>query len=179
LQTEERNDEGLKMKVGGYKSYFLNSKEGRKPLPEAVIRALLPTEKEAPKVAGAKKEAKKETAAAAPKKEDGPPAAGSTPAEEKAVAAAAAPKESPAEAAAPSPESKPRAAPVEDSAPPSTANNKEKEEEEEEPAKDTPPSVAGCYQRDSITKLKIDCHWFSYLSPLKCLVSSLTFFLHF
>ena len=49
-KTEERNDEGLKMKVGGYKSSFLNSKDNRKPLQEAVIKALLPTEKEAPKI---------------------------------------------------------------------------------------------------------------------------------
>merc|ERR1711874_131601 len=58
-KTEERNDEGLKMKVGGFKSYFLTMKENRKPLQEAVIRALLPTEKEAPKV-GKKEEKKKE-----------------------------------------------------------------------------------------------------------------------
>ena len=38
------------MKVGNYRSFFLNSKENRKPLPEAIIKALLPTEKEAPKV---------------------------------------------------------------------------------------------------------------------------------
>jgi hypothetical protein len=37
--VEERTDEGLRMKVGGYKSYFLNAKEGRKHLPEAVIKA--------------------------------------------------------------------------------------------------------------------------------------------
>jgi hypothetical protein len=36
--VEERTDEGLRMKVGGYKSYFLNAKEGRKHLPEAVIK---------------------------------------------------------------------------------------------------------------------------------------------
>merc|ERR1719277_944638 len=56
-KTEERNDEGLKMKVGGYKSSFLNSKDNRKPLQEAVIKALLPTEKEAPKIS---KEEKKD-----------------------------------------------------------------------------------------------------------------------
>ena len=36
--------------VGGFKSFFLNSKDGRKPLKESVIRALLPTEQERPKM---------------------------------------------------------------------------------------------------------------------------------
>ena len=38
------------------KSYFLNSKDGRKPLKESVIRALLPTEKEKPKMDKEEKE---------------------------------------------------------------------------------------------------------------------------
>merc|ERR1719175_310012 len=66
-KVEERNDEGLKMKVGGFRSFFLNSKENRKPLPPAVIKALMPTEKEAPKAP--KKEAKKAAPAAAAKPE--------------------------------------------------------------------------------------------------------------
>ena len=58
-KLEERHEEGLKMRLGGLKSFFLTSKDNRKPLQEAVIRALLPTEKEAPKV-GKKEEKKKE-----------------------------------------------------------------------------------------------------------------------
>merc|ERR1719479_832480 len=58
-KMEERNEEGLKMKLGGLKSFFLTSKDNRKPLQEAIIKALLPTEKEAPKV-GKKEEKKKE-----------------------------------------------------------------------------------------------------------------------
>merc|ERR1712198_228500 len=69
-KTEERNDEGLKMKVGGYKSSFLNSKDNRKPLQEAVIKALLPTEKEAPKISKEKKDAKKEEPKKDAKKEE-------------------------------------------------------------------------------------------------------------
>ena len=48
--TEPRTDEGLKDKVGGFNSFFLLSKENRKPLSEGVIKALLPSEKEAPKL---------------------------------------------------------------------------------------------------------------------------------
>ena len=58
-KLEERNEEGLKMRLGGLKSFFLTSKDNRKPLQEAIIRALLPTEKEAPKV-GKKEEKKKD-----------------------------------------------------------------------------------------------------------------------
>merc|ERR1719394_996021 len=49
-KLEERNEEGLKMRLNGYKSFFLTSKDNRKPLQEAVIKALLPTDKEAPKL---------------------------------------------------------------------------------------------------------------------------------
>ncbi|XP_023325285.1 soluble guanylate cyclase 88E isoform X2 [Eurytemora carolleeae] len=45
-RVEERNDPGLKEKVGGYRSYFLNVKEGRKPLSAAVIKALMPRDEE-------------------------------------------------------------------------------------------------------------------------------------
>jgi hypothetical protein len=102
VKVEERNNEGLRAKVGGYKSYFLDSKENRKPLPEAIIRALLPTEKEAPKVAPKKE---------APKAEKAPAAEATSEKETKAVpkeeggAPAAAPKSSaaPAAVAAPAP----------------------------------------------------------------------------
>merc|ERR1719225_2307778 len=73
-KMEERNEEGLKMRLGGIKSFFLTSKENRKPLQEAVIRALLPTEKEAPKV-GKKKEEKKDDKKPAAKAEPAKPAA--------------------------------------------------------------------------------------------------------
>ena len=70
-KLEERHDEGLKMKVGGHKSYFLTMKENRKPLQEAVIKALLPTDKEAPKLSKEKKIDKKETEKKIEKKETG------------------------------------------------------------------------------------------------------------
>merc|ERR1711872_5620 len=69
-KVEERNDEGLKTKVGNYKSFFLNSKDNRRPLQEAVIKALLPTEKEAPKISKEKKDAKKEEPKKDAKKEE-------------------------------------------------------------------------------------------------------------
>ena len=59
LKVEVRNDPGLKEKVGGYASFFLNEKEGRKHLPEAVIKALMPTDKEMPKVEKPKEKEKK------------------------------------------------------------------------------------------------------------------------
>merc|ERR1712227_233757 len=89
-KLEERNEEGLKMKVGGHKSFFLTMKENRKPLQEAVIKALLPTEKEAPKVG--KPEKKKDE----PKKEE---------------AKKDAPAPAKAEAPKPAPEPEPKAAP--------------------------------------------------------------------
>jgi len=129
-KVEERNDEGLKMKVGGFRSFFLNSKENRKPLPPAVIKALMPTEKEAPKAP--KKEAKKDAPAAAAKPEEKkadapaaaaapPPAADSAPAPAAAASApppaadsgggggAPAPEAAPAPAAAPAPDPTPDA----------------------------------------------------------------------
>merc|ERR1719300_903459 len=104
-KTEERNDEGLKMKVGGYKSSFLNSKDNRKPLQEAVIKALLPTEKEAPKISKEKKDAKKEepkkdAKKEEPKKAEPPKAEAPKPAAEAPKAQAAPP---PAAAAPPPP----------------------------------------------------------------------------
>merc|ERR1719369_1644726 len=115
-KVEERNDEGLKMKVGGYRSFFLNSKDNRRPLQEAVIKALLPTDKEN-KMPSKKKDDKKDKKAdkkenkmpskkkdaAAPAKADAPaPAAAAAP----APAAAAAPSEAPA----PAPSAAPAAA---------------------------------------------------------------------
>lgn len=115
-KLEERNDEGLKMKVGGYKSFFLTSKDNRRPLQEAVIKALLPTEKEAPKVGKDKKkdepkkdEQKKDAAPAAkaeapkPAAEAPKPAPAPAPKAEAAPAPAAAPPPPPAAAAAPPP----------------------------------------------------------------------------
>ena len=67
-KLEERHDEGLKMKIGGHRSYFLTMKENRKPLQEAVIKALLPTDKEGPKLSKSKE--KKDEKKAPEKKED-------------------------------------------------------------------------------------------------------------
>merc|ERR1719499_685797 len=105
-KVEERNDEGLKMKVGGYRSFFLNSKDNRRPLQEAVIKALLPTDKEAPKIA--KKDEKKDdkkAAAAPPKAEAAAPAAAAAPAPAADTASSApAPSAAPAPAASAAPE---------------------------------------------------------------------------
>merc|ERR1712130_1020500 len=102
-KLEERNEECLKMRLNGYKSFFLNSKDNRKPLQEAVIKALLPTDKEAPKLGKKekkddgkkddKKDAKKEEPKKDAPKKDAPKA-------EPPKAAAEAPK---AEAAPPPP----------------------------------------------------------------------------
>ena len=40
----ERNEAELKEKLGGIASFFLNSKEGRKPLKESTIKAFLPSD---------------------------------------------------------------------------------------------------------------------------------------
>merc|ERR1719348_1813446 len=76
-KTEQRNEEGLKARLGGIKSHFLNSKDNRRPLQEAIIKALLPTDKEAPKISkkAEKKENKKpeEAKKAEPKKAEPPP----------------------------------------------------------------------------------------------------------
>ncbi|CAB4059752.1 E4.6.1.2 [Lepeophtheirus salmonis] len=50
--TVERKEEGLSQKVGGLKSYFLTSKENRKPIKKQTIKVLLPTDSETPKVDG-------------------------------------------------------------------------------------------------------------------------------
>jgi len=113
-KVEERNDEGLKMKVGGYRSFFLNSKDNRRPLQEAVIKALLPTAKEAPKVGKKddKKDAKKDAAPA--KAEAAKPAESSAPAP--AAASAPAPANTPSAAPAPTPSADP--APTSSAEPP-------------------------------------------------------------
>merc|ERR1719234_2431710 len=87
-KVEERTDEGLSMKVGGYRSFFLNSKENRRPLQPAIIKALLPTADEGPKIDEKKKkdDKKKEE----PKKADAAPAAAAS-AESSAPSAVAAP----------------------------------------------------------------------------------------
>merc|ERR1719195_2509605 len=123
-KLEERNEEGLKMRLNNLKSFFLVSKDNRRPLQEAVIKALLPTDKEAPKLGGkdkkekdgkkddAKKDAPKKEE---PKKEAAPPPkaeAAPTPAAAAPPPAAAAP---PPAAAAPPP---PAAAPAPAAAPP-------------------------------------------------------------
>merc|ERR1719189_1069301 len=103
-KTEERNDEGLKMKVNNLKSFFLVSKDNRRPLQEAVIKALLPTDKEAPKLGGKdkkEKDGKKDDAKKdAPKKEEPKKEAAPPP---KAEAAPPPPAAAPAPAAAPPP----------------------------------------------------------------------------
>merc|ERR1712029_1229780 len=108
-KLEERNEEGLKMKLAGHKSFFLVSKDNRKPLQEAVIKALLPTDKEAPKLGKKekkddgkkddKKDAKKDAKKEEPKKEA--PKAEPPKAEAAPPPAAAAPPPPPPAAAAP------------------------------------------------------------------------------
>ena len=124
---ELREDEEVKAKVGGLNSYFLTSKDGRQPMKEATIKALLPTSLEKPKYEGAdkdkkKKEDKKADAPAAKAdapaakadapaaKSDAPAAAAAAPAAAKAAAAPA--PAAPAAAKAPAP-----AAPAAPSAP--------------------------------------------------------------
>merc|ERR1719410_539393 len=111
-KLEERNEEGLKMRLNGYKSFFLTSKDNRKPLQEAVIKALLPTDKEAPKLGkkekkdDGKKDDKKDAKKEEPKK-DAPKAEPPKAAAEAQKPAAEAPKP----AAAPPPTPKAEAAP--------------------------------------------------------------------
>merc|ERR1719230_128669 len=109
-KVEERTDEGLSMKVGGFRSFFLNSKENRRPLQPAIIKALLPTADEGPKIDDKKKkdEKKKEE----PKKGDAAPAAAPAP-----TSSAAAPEASSSSAPAPSAAPTPSAAPAASSAP--------------------------------------------------------------
>merc|ERR1719510_2011320 len=105
-KMEERNEEGLKMRLGGLKSFFLTSKENRKPLQEAIIKALLPTKEEAPKVGKKEKEKKDDKKDAGKKADDSKPAAKAEPAKPAAKAEPAKPAE-----AAPAP-AKAEAAPA-------------------------------------------------------------------
>ena len=124
---EQREDEEVKAKVGGLNSYFLTSKDGRQPMKEATIKALLPTSLEKPKYEGSDKDKKKKDdkkadapaakadAPAAPAaKADAPAAAAAAPAAAKAEAAPA--PTAPAAAKAPAP-----AAPAAPSAPAASA----------------------------------------------------------
>ena len=95
---ELREDEEVKAKVGGLVSYFLTNKEGRQPMKEATIKALLPTSLEKPNYEGADKDKKKKD----DKKADAPAAKADAPAAPAAKAdapAAAAPAAAKAEAA--------------------------------------------------------------------------------
>merc|ERR1719219_3077652 len=96
-KVEERNDEGLSVKVGGYRSFFLNSKENRRALQPAIIKALLPTADEGPKIDDKKKKE--------PKKADAAPAAAA--AAPSPAASAPTPSAAPAESSAPSVEAAP------------------------------------------------------------------------
>merc|ERR1719394_986190 len=109
-KVEERTDEGLSMKVGGFRSFFLNSKENRRPLQPAIIKALLPTADEGPKIDDKKKkdEKKKEE----PKKGDAAPAAAPAAAAPAAASSAAAPEAASSSAPAPSAAPTPSAAPA-------------------------------------------------------------------
>ena len=151
-KTEERTDEGLKMKLNGLKSSFLVSKDNRKPLQDAIIKALLPTDKEAPKIGKEKKEKKddkkkddkkeapkkeesKKDAAPAPKAEAQAPKAEAAPAPPPAAAAAPPPAAAPAPAAAPPPPpadegGQEEAAPAEPEAEAAPAENEEASAEE-------------------------------------------------
>merc|ERR1719410_126740 len=104
-KLEERNEEGLKMRLNNLKSFFLVSKDNRRPLQEAVIKALLPTDKEAPKLGGKdkkEKDGKKDDAKKdAPKREEPKKEAAPAPKAEAAPPAAAAPPPPPPAASAP------------------------------------------------------------------------------
>ena len=121
---EQREDEEVKAKVGGLNSYFLTSKDGRQPMKEATIKALLPTSLEKPKYEGADKDKKKkedkpadapEAKAAAPEAKAAAPAAkadapaAAAPAAAKAAAAPAPAAPAAAKAPAPAPSAAPSA----------------------------------------------------------------------
>merc|ERR1712130_1066088 len=127
-KLEERNEEGLKMRLNGYKSFFLTSKDNRKPLQEAVIKALLPTDKEAPKLGkkekkdDGKKDDKKDAKKEEPKK-DAPKAEPPKAAAEAPKPAAAPPPAPKAEAAPPPAAAAPPPPPPAASAPDAAAAN--------------------------------------------------------
>ena len=145
---ELREDEEVKAKVGGLNSYFLTSKDGRQPMKEATIKALLPTSLEKPKYEGADKDKKKkedkpadapEAKAAAPAapaaKADAPAAAAAAPAAAKAAAAPA--PAAPAAAKAPAP-----AAPAAPSAPAPAASATPEASEPEAATDESAPAPA-------------------------------------
>ena len=137
---ELREDEEVKAKVGGLNSYFLTSKDGRQPMKEATIKALLPTSLEKPKYEGAdkdkkKKEDKKADAPAA--KADAPAAAAAAPAAAKAAAAPA--PAAPAAATTPAPAP---AAPVAPSAPAPAASAAPEASEPEAATDESAPAPA-------------------------------------
>ena len=149
---ELREDEEVKAKVGGLNSYFLTSKDGRQPMKEATIKALLPTSLEKPKYEGADKDKKKkedkpadapEAKAAAPEakaaapaaKADAPAAAAAAPAAAKAAAAPA--PAAPAAAKAPAP-----AAPAAPSAPAPAASATPEASEPEAATDESAPAPA-------------------------------------
>merc|ERR1719323_1972139 len=105
-KTEERTEEGLKMRLNGLKSSFLVSKDNRKPLQDAIIKALLPTDKEAPKIGKEKEkkdDKKKDDKKEAPKKEEPKKEAAPAPKAEAAPAPKAEAAPAPPPAAAPPP----------------------------------------------------------------------------
>merc|ERR1719348_1792495 len=131
-KTEERNEVGLKMRLNGYKSFFLTSKDNRKPLQEAVIKALLPTDKEAPKLG--KKEKKDDG-----KKDDKKDAKKEEPKKDAPKAAPEAPKPA---AEAPKPAAAPPPAPKAEAAPPPAAAAPPAAEAEADPEPDAEAAAA-------------------------------------
>ena len=121
-KLEERHDEGLKMKIGGHRSYFLTMKENRRPLQEAVIKALLPTDKEGPRLSKSKekKDEKKDEKKAPEKKEDSKKKEEPKPAAAKPAAAAETVEPSPAAktSSSSSPAAPPQSSAPADPAPP-------------------------------------------------------------
>lgn len=63
-RTEPREDPEVMEKVGGMKSYFLTAKDGRKPLKADVLKALMPTDAELPKLDSQAKKATENVEAA-------------------------------------------------------------------------------------------------------------------
>jgi hypothetical protein len=169
---ELREDEEVKAKVGGLNSYFLTSKDGRQPMKEATIKALLPTSLEKPKYEGADKDKKKKEdkkadapaakadAPAAPAaKADAPAAAAAAPAAKAAAAPAPAAAAAPAPAAASAPSAPAPAAPTA-SAPAASAPDAPEASEPEaesapaEPSEDAQPEQV-CLFVMSILVLKV------------------------
>ena len=142
---ELREDEEVKAKVGGLNSYFLTSKDGRQPMKEATIKALLPTSLEKPKYEGAdkdkkKKEDKKADAPAA--KADAPAAKSDAPAAAAAAPAAAKAAAAPAPAAPAAAKAPAAAAPAAPSAPAPAASATPEASEPEAATDESAPAPA-------------------------------------